>query len=1025
MSLLGSLRTEGFSVRSIFTFVLVVVVTAFLWAIFGGSVPVNAAEAQWNGEALNYDNRQYTRVGEAQENQSHGLPKGSIYYMATEAKSDKSSATASSILKAYVIYFSPGNSPPSSATTASYLTYDYNTSTQTFSNPSDTQQITISEDSEPGTSCAISGVGWIVCQVSTFLAEGMDQIFGLLADFMKVQPLQSGNNNSGLFIAWNIMRNIANVAFVIVFIIIIYSQLTSVGLSNYGLKKILPRLIIGALLVNLSFIICAVAVDVSNVLGYSLQDVFVQIRNQIFHMDNTTWSDSMTSWESITGFVLSGGTAALASGISIASAITAGGGTVMGAIYLLLPALVGLLLAVLVVLLILAARQAIIVIFIILSPLAFVAYLLPNTEKWFDKWREVFMTMLVFFPAFAVVFGGSQLASAVIIQNATSINVVILGLIVQVAPLIVTPLLLKLSGNLLGKIAGLVNNPNKGILDRTRKWTEGNREMHRQRGITGAKRSIDTKGSKNPFKWRLKDGEPIQYNKERLRNRKGLRKAGMAIENVASPRAIAQRADQRRRNLENRTKLYTAQAENLYHGENKEYENIHAKTHEAGVEKEIIENRHSTHLNHLTSTPGNRLYNQHMRSETGKRALESSKMEVEIATHRAARDESTIVYASQRHLERAKLQLESEKLKVELVTQKIINDQSSDLHLANAKLAQTKDALEIAKAETQRVIEGYGSGKAVIDSGIAGANTQTLQGIADSMARAKIDLTGEQRGVVANKQLQQQAYADALQANDQVVKVAAGLDPQGEQRALAEAIAIISKNKKENIDNIETIISYKDFSDEQRLELVRGKDVDGVKFTAEAKAAAIQSLFKSASPVAIEKLIKEFDVDGLSTEEKSMLFSTWADSISSSKFRPAFYDFGRIARNKQGKDVDINGDEISYVQRGANGERDMIVNVISKGTLSVGAMQEMFTPSVMEMRDTINYLESLDDLGDIPGINDKTKAKLAKGLVTLHERVEMVLDRRRDGFEKLGDSENVYKEIKATLERIAPIPPKQ
>ena len=81
--------------------------------------------------------------------------------------------------------------------------------------------------------------------------------------------------------------------------------------------------------------------------------------------------------------------------------------------------LVGIGLVLLLVLLIMAARQALIVILIIISPLAFVCYLLPGTEKWFKKWRDLFFTMLVFFPAFAVIFGGAQLAGIIIIQNAT------------------------------------------------------------------------------------------------------------------------------------------------------------------------------------------------------------------------------------------------------------------------------------------------------------------------------------------------------------------------------------------------------------------------------------------------------------------------------------------------------------------------------------------------------------------------------------------------------------------------------
>ena len=96
---------------------------------------------------------------------------------------------------------------------------------------------------------------------------------------------------------------------------------------------------------------------------------------------------------------------------------------------MLVPILVGAGLAILLALLIMAARQALIMILVIISPLAFVCYLLPGTEEWFEKWKKSFTTMLVFFPAFALVFGGSQLAGMLIIQNATGSNGTVMHLI--------------------------------------------------------------------------------------------------------------------------------------------------------------------------------------------------------------------------------------------------------------------------------------------------------------------------------------------------------------------------------------------------------------------------------------------------------------------------------------------------------------------------------------------------------------------------------------------------------------------
>lgn len=69
------------------------------------------------------------------------------------------------------------------------------------------------------------------------------------------------------------VRNYANVAFIVVFLIIIFSQVSNVGINNYGIKRMLPKLLIAAILVNISFYVCAIMVDLSNLLGAGLVEL--------------------------------------------------------------------------------------------------------------------------------------------------------------------------------------------------------------------------------------------------------------------------------------------------------------------------------------------------------------------------------------------------------------------------------------------------------------------------------------------------------------------------------------------------------------------------------------------------------------------------------------------------------------------------------------------------------------------------------------------------------------------------------
>jgi hypothetical protein len=380
------------------------------------------------------------------------------------------------------------------ATEGSYITYtdtDIDSREDKLQNPSEVIRISIAPrappaDTDSGTSsCVIEGgLGWIICPITRTLAAGMDFIYERVSLYLKVTPLSTATDTA-LYRAWGQIRNIANVLFVIGFLALVYSQITGAFMSNYTIKKMLPRIVIAAIMVNISYWICALAVDLSNAIGVSIEDLFNAVRESLVGKEGNTWN--LISWESIGTLILSGG--ALAAGVGIAGyigattlAASAVGG---GVIFLFLPLLISAFFIILITFLILAARQAIIVILITVAPLAFVAYLLPNTEEWFTRWRKALTVLLVLFPAFSVVFAGAQLAASIIIQNAkgpNALNMVILAMGVQVAPLAITPLLLKLGGGILNRFAGIVNNPAKGVFDRGKSWANERRDQSLAQG---------------------------------------------------------------------------------------------------------------------------------------------------------------------------------------------------------------------------------------------------------------------------------------------------------------------------------------------------------------------------------------------------------------------------------------------------------------------------------------------------------------------------------------------------------------
>lgn len=517
----------NFSLRSIVRSLTAVLLSAFLLATFNTAVS-HAADASWQDDgSVLYNGKTYRATSPIPTGVN--VPQGSSVFVAREDNSPEAS----------VLYIEP-NTDSTKEMVVKVSEYTVN-NTGEYTNPRPPTPVTASLEAKPEaknkTQCDVAGVGWIICMTSKFIAEGMDKIFAIVADFLAVKPV-STDTSSGLFKAWSIALSLANLMFILAFLFIIYAHLTSYGMSNYDIKKMIPKLIVAAILVNISYYICSIAVDISNVLGYSVQEALVSIRKSL--PDPV----SEVSWSNLTTYILSGGTIA-AAGVGAVVGYSAAGG-ISGLAFLLFPVLVAGALAVLVALLVLAARQALIVVLIVVAPLAFVAYLLPNTEKWFEKWRDLFMTMLLVFPLFSLLFGGSQLASYIVIQNTDQISIVIFAMFIQVAPLVMTPFLVKFSGSLLGRLAGMVDNPRKGVVDRARNWGQSRADLR--------KGAMVSKGANTRF-----GVSRMAYNR-----------------------------DMRRRNREGLKSMYEGEADAAWHND-KRYHSIHRRTKAADVIKKVGE----------------------------------------------------------------------------------------------------------------------------------------------------------------------------------------------------------------------------------------------------------------------------------------------------------------------------------------------------------------------------------------------------------------------------------------------------
>lgn len=345
-------------------------------------------------------------------------------------------------------------------------------------------------DKEPSCYDQAGSLGWILCPLidtmGTFILEKYEQ---WVVPALQIDANLFSNHNE-TYESWKIFRDIANILFVIFFVFVIFSQMTGIGIDNYGIKKILPKLITGAILINLSYILCQVAIDIFNIVGHGIAGIFNTISERLtiasIKIDgvsvNSNWWDSFTGNAGMTSVIV------IVVGAAITGAVLTQGLAIIIPILLLV---LSVAFTIFTLIAILAIRQALAVILVVLAPVAFACYMLPNTKNLFDKWFKLFEGVLVAFPICSlVVYGGNMVGK--ILLNAAGENtwLVISAAVISVAPVFIIPKLITASvgkigamasGFIAGKIGARAQGAARGRLEHSA-LTRGRdyRQMRRQ-----------------------------------------------------------------------------------------------------------------------------------------------------------------------------------------------------------------------------------------------------------------------------------------------------------------------------------------------------------------------------------------------------------------------------------------------------------------------------------------------------------------------------------------------------------------
>lgn len=297
--------------------------------------------------------------------------------------------------------------------------------------------------------CSGGPMGWLFCPMIEYMANTINAIAGIIDKLMEVRFMTAEGPVAQIEKGWRTFLSFANIMLVIAFLIIIFSQATQAGLSNYNVKRMLPRLVVAAILMNISFYFCAFLIDISNIVGASVMGLFVGSEGSIS--------------SSIKNIVNDGGGGLLGTVGAVAAAAT-----LIGILIFVLPFV---LLSIVSVFIMLIGRQVALMCLVLVSSLAFVAWLLPNTEQYFQKWWKYFTQLLVVYPMIMLVFGASLYLSNLLGSDA-GVSVVagesdtlrkLVQLIILMIPVFAIPGLLKGSSAIMGRISGVADNVSRQI----------------------------------------------------------------------------------------------------------------------------------------------------------------------------------------------------------------------------------------------------------------------------------------------------------------------------------------------------------------------------------------------------------------------------------------------------------------------------------------------------------------------------------------------------------------------------------
>lgn len=331
----------------------------------------------------------------------------------------------------------------------------------------------VADSSAPGLDCSVNynPITWLLCPVISGINGLVDGLDGAITDALNINTCtyfnapgsgadalcnstqtSTGTQSStqiqastGFYTAWSELRDIALGLMVVGALIMIIAQILGFEiLDAYTIRKVLPRIIIAAIAISLSWQLMQFFIQISNDFGQGVGDLIYQPFKNLTASGGIQVNANVAGTASSAAAIL--GIAAI-SNLGLIATLTFG-----------LVAVVAVGLGFIVIVL----RQILVIFLALLAPIAIAMFILPGTSRVWKLWSNTFMKALIMFPLIAGMIAIGRVFAEV---SSTSGGVVgqFIAYIAYFGPYFIIPQTFKFAGGILAATGGAAGKASKSF----------------------------------------------------------------------------------------------------------------------------------------------------------------------------------------------------------------------------------------------------------------------------------------------------------------------------------------------------------------------------------------------------------------------------------------------------------------------------------------------------------------------------------------------------------------------------------